>query len=154
MTLLLNAAVLFGLWLLLTGSLAPFYLVVGALTALVVAANLARWDDSTRFRLLPFLGFLPWLAWQVIRSNLRIARIVLTPKMPIHPVFIVQSPGVAGDRAVTTLGASMTLTPGTLTVDASDEEIFVHALDTESANDVKAGTMARHVARAFTRTGT
>jgi multicomponent Na+:H+ antiporter subunit E len=154
MTLVLHSAILFGLWLLLTGTFAPFYVTVGALTALAVAANLSKWDDSTRFRLLPFLGFLPWLAWQVIRSNLRIARIVLSPGMPIRPVFIVQSPGVAGDRAVTTLGAGITLTPGTLTVDASDEEIFVHALDTESANDVKSGVMAQHVARAFMRTGT
>jgi multicomponent Na+:H+ antiporter subunit E len=154
MSLALNTAILFALWLVFTGTFAPLYLAAGLVASLVIAVNFARWDDGTRFRLLPFIRFLPWLAWQIIRSNLRIARIVLSPRMPIHPTFISQPPGVRGSRAVTTLGAGITLTPGTLTVDASEQEILVHSLDSAFADDVRAGVMARHLASVFTDAGT
>jgi multicomponent Na+:H+ antiporter subunit E len=153
MSFALNAAILFALWLLFTGTFSPFYVAIGLVTSVVVAANFTRWDDGTRFRLLPFIRFVPWLAWQIIRSNMRIARIVLSPRMPIHPTFISQPPGVRGSRALTTLGAGITLTPGTLTVDVSEEEILVHSLDSAFGDDVKAGVMARHVAPVFPEAG-
>jgi multicomponent Na+:H+ antiporter subunit E len=79
-----------------------------------------------------------------------VARSVLSPTMPISPTFLSQQPGVAGPRALTMLGSSVTLTPGTLTVDVSDGEIFIHALDSASAGDIRDHVIARRVARVFT----
>jgi multicomponent Na+:H+ antiporter subunit E len=146
---LVTAAVLLGVWWVLSGRFDLLHFGTGVLAALVIAADVKRIQDRTRFRPLRFLLFLPWLFVQIVISNLRVARMVLDPRMPIAPAFIRQAPGVVGERALTTLGCSVTLTPGTLTVDVTKEEIFVHALDRKSARDTRAGLVARRVARVF-----
>jgi multicomponent Na+:H+ antiporter subunit E len=115
--------------------------------AVVIAVLYRPVEDTHAMRLGSFLAYVPWLVWQIVLSNLRVARIVLSPTMRISPAFVRQRPGVEGARALTLLGSSITLTPGTLTVDVDGEEIFVHALDTASADDVRAGTIARRVRR-------
>jgi multicomponent Na+:H+ antiporter subunit E len=143
------ALVLSGIWYLLSGKLDWLHFGTGVVASLVIAANYSPAPDRTRFRLLRFVLYVPWLAWQVLKSNLRVARMVLVPRMPIAPRFISQTPGVVGHRALTLLGCSITLTPGTLTVDVGDGEIFIHSLDHESADDVQEGRMARRVAEVF-----
>jgi hypothetical protein len=59
---------------------------------------------------------------------------------------VAQAPGVIGARALTASGCSTTLTPGTLTIDVGEDEIFVHALDAVSAQDVREGVIARRLA--------
>jgi multicomponent Na+:H+ antiporter subunit E len=105
--------------------------------------------DVCRFRPVQFLLFLPWLFVQVVISNLRVARLVFSRRMAIRPVFMSQPPGVVGDRALTVLGSSVSLTPGTLTVDVGQDEIFVHALDQKSADDMRDELMSRRVRRIF-----
>jgi multicomponent Na+:H+ antiporter subunit E len=143
-TLLLVAA-----WYVLSGRFDLLHFGTGVLVALGLALNFTGWEDRTRFRATRFILYLPWLAVQVIKSNLRVARAVLSPNMDISPTFISRRPDVVGDRALTTLGASTTLTPGTLTVDVSQHELFIHALDRHSARDVEEGVIAERVARVF-----
>lgn len=143
-TLLLVAA-----WYVLSGRFDVLHFGTGVVVAIAIAANLPGWGDRARFRPVQFLLYIPWLMAQVIKSNVRVARAVLHPRLPIAPTFISQSPDVHGERALTLLGASTTLTPGTLTIDVSDHEIFIHALDHRSARDVDKGTTGRHVARVF-----
>lgn len=138
-----------GIWYILSGKFDLIHFGTGVCTALVIAATYKRTADSTRLRPLRLLAYLPWLIWQIVMSNLRVARLVMTPRMPIHPAFLVRPPGVVGDRALTVLGASITLTPGTLTIDMAPDEVFVHALDMKSADDVRDGLAARRVARVF-----
>jgi multicomponent Na+:H+ antiporter subunit E len=144
-----TAVVLTGIWYILSGKFDLIHFGTGVATALIVAATYVRVADNTRLRPLRLLAYLPWLIWQIVLSNLRVARLVMTPRMPIHPVFLVRPPGVVGDRALTTLGASITLTPGTLTIDMAPNEVFVHALDVKSADDVRDGLAARRIARVF-----
>jgi multicomponent Na+:H+ antiporter subunit E len=148
-----TAATLIGVWYILSGRFDLLHFGTGVVTALIIAANFTGWRDDTRFRPLRFLLYLPWLGWQVLLSNLRVARLVLSPGMRIRPSFLTQRPGVVGDLALTTLGSSITLTPGTLTVDVDDDEIFVHALDMKSAQDVRDGLAARRIARVFEEAG-
>jgi multicomponent Na+:H+ antiporter subunit E len=143
-TLLLTAG-----WYVLSGRFDLLHFGTGVAVAIGIAANFPGWQDPTRFRPLAFLLYLPWLAVQVVKSNLRVARGVLSPRLDIAPTFISRRPDVVGERALTTLGASVTLTPGTLTVDVSEHEIFVHALDIRSARDVEEGVIARRVASVF-----
>lgn len=145
----ITALLLIAVWYVLSGRFDLLHFGTGVIVAVAVAINMPGWDDVTRFRLGRFILFIPWLALQVIKSNLRVARSVLSPRLAISPTFISHVPEVRGDRGLTLLGASITLTPGTLTVDISDHDMFVHALDVHSATDIEEGLMAGQVARVF-----
>jgi multicomponent Na+:H+ antiporter subunit E len=144
-----TAAILLAVWYVLSGRFDVLHFGTGVVTAIVIAAMFRGVPDTTAVHAGRLLLFLPWLLLQIIISNLRVARSVLMPRMPIRPTFISQPPGVTGDRALTLLGASVTLTPGTLTVDIRPDEMFVHALDSHSAHDMREGVMAERVGRIF-----
>lgn len=143
------ALLLTGIWYLLSGKLDVLHFGTGVVAALVIAANFAPTEDRTRFAPARFVLYVPWLMWQILVSNLRVARMVLSRRMRIAPMFISQKPGAIGVRALTMLGSSITLTPGTLTVDMNDDEIFVHALDRSSERDIRANVIARRVMTVF-----
>lgn len=145
----LLAAVLIAGWYVLSGRFDVLHFGTGVVAAVVIALIARPPMDTTRARTGQLLLFLPWLAGQILLSNLRVVRLVLTPTMPISPRMIRKDPGVRGARALTLLGVSTTLTPGTLTVEVSGDETTVHALDRASAADIKAGIMAARVARVF-----
>jgi multicomponent Na+:H+ antiporter subunit E len=144
LTLLLSA-----IWYLLSGKFDVLHFGAGVLTALLIALNYRPAVDGTAFRVVRFVAYVPWLIGQIVLSNLRVARLVLRREMPISPAFVSVNPGVQGARALTLLGVSTTLTPGTLTVEINDDEMFVHALDHGSAQDVRDGVIARRVARVY-----
>jgi multicomponent Na+:H+ antiporter subunit E len=143
------AGILTAIWYVLSGIFDVLHFGTGVVTAVIIAALYRSVPDVTRFNAMRFVAYVPWLILQIIISNLRVAKVVLNPRMPIRPTFISQPPGVVGDRALTLLGASTTLTPGTLTVDVRPDEIFVHALDAQSASDMREGLMAARVAEVF-----
>jgi multicomponent Na+:H+ antiporter subunit E len=144
-----TALLMIASWYVLSGRFDLLHFGSGVVVALAIAANFPGWEDRTRFRPLAFILYVPWFCLQVIKSNLRVARAVLNPRMSIAPTFISRRPGVTGERALTALGVSTTLTPGTLTVDVGEHEIFIHALDTQSAEDIEEGIIAERVARIF-----
>jgi len=69
--------------------------------------------------------------WEVLTANIDVALRVLRPSMPIHPEVIVLPLRVETDAAVTTIANSITLTPGTVTMDHDEERnaLYVHAID-------------------------
>lgn len=145
----LLAVILIAAWYVLSGKVDLLHFGTGVVSAVVIALIARAPADTTPARTGQLLLFLPWLLGQVILSNLRVVRLVLSPRMPIRPTMLRKPPRVRGGRALTLLGVSTTLTPGTLTIDVGDEEIQVHALDQQSVEDVRAGIMARRVARVF-----
>jgi multicomponent Na+:H+ antiporter subunit E len=144
-------SILLAVWWVLSGRFDVLHFGTGVVTAVVLGALYAGVPDGARFRVGRFALYLPWLILQIFISNLRVARAVLSPRMPIRPMFISQAPGVRGERALTMLGSSTTLTPGTLTIDISRDEMLVHALDEKSAQDTRDQIIARRVARVFER---
>lgn len=128
----------------------PFDLVTGVLSAGIVAAVLSRVAleaDPTRATLgsvLRAVAFLPYLLYAVVRANLAMAYVVLHPALPIEPS-VVRIPAPEGRLARALLANSITLTPGTLTVDLTDDELVVHALTAGSRADLESGTLARAV---------
>jgi multicomponent Na+:H+ antiporter subunit E len=146
---LLMAVLLSGIWYLLSGKFDVLHFGTGVLTALVIAATYRPVADCTVWKVGRFFLYVPWLIGQIVLSNLRVARIVLSPRMPISPTFVRLRPEVLGPRALTLLGSSITLTPGTLTIDVDGDEIFVHALDTASAQDVQNRIIEQRVAAVF-----
>jgi multicomponent Na+:H+ antiporter subunit E len=138
-------------WLALSGHRDPLHLALGAASAALVAA-LNRRDPALPglLRRVPRLAaYSVWLLGQIVRSNLHVARIVLDPRLPVDPV-VVRVPAPAGeDLAVALYANSITVTPGTVTLDVEDGELVVHALTPVSAAGVTSGEMGRRVARVF-----
>ncbi len=140
---------LLGTWLLLSGKFDAFHVGWGVAGSLVIGVLTNRWLRDRPFPLLGLLLFIPWHLWQILLSNLRLARLVLTPGLPIKPRLLRRSPGSSDNRALTLLGCAITLTPGTLTVDINDRYMIVHAVDDGSYEDMRNNVMADRVAAVF-----
>jgi multicomponent Na+:H+ antiporter subunit E len=151
MHILLTLILWFAAWLLWSGMTKPLLLVLGVLSCLLVLIFARRMGllekrvYSLRFlmRLLPFWG---WLGKELVVSNLQVARIVLSRKPPISPTVIRLKALPEGPVGQAFLCNSITLTPGTVTVDEHEGELLVHCLTTEGADALLEGEMNRRVA--------
>jgi multicomponent Na+:H+ antiporter subunit E len=138
-------------WLLLSGHLTPLLLGLGVVSALVVTwltRSLEAVSEALRVAPRFTLSYLPWLLKEIVVANLQVVRIILDPRLPIDPVLVRLRAPFRGELALTTLGNSITLTPGTVTLDVEGEELLVHALTRASAASLLDGAMAARVARA------
>jgi multicomponent Na+:H+ antiporter subunit E len=138
----------------------PFDLVTGALAAGVVAAAFGgvAFRESpaagrTTGRILRGVAFLPGLLWEIGKANVSLAAVVLDPRLPVDPAVV--SVDVTGRSAVerTVLASAITLTPGTVVLDARDDEFRVHALTAASREEIRGGRLQRSVAGIFGRGG-
>jgi multicomponent Na+:H+ antiporter subunit E len=77
--------------------------------------------------------------WELIKSNLDVARRVITPSLPINPGIVEVKTKLTSKMARMLLANSITLTPGTLTVDIIDNSLFVHWIDV-SSDDINIAT--------------
>lgn len=147
---LATAALLAGIWYLLSGKTDLLHLGTGVLVAIFIAARYFRLQRRVPFPVLRFLLYVPWLLKQVIQSNLYVVKLVLSRESRITPRFI-RKPitGMSDERAQTLLGCSITLTPGTLTINIDEKSMLVHALDDRVAADIEEGIMARRVNLVF-----
>ena len=133
----------FLLWVLLFWSVEPAVLVTGAIFALIVAAVLKEiYPERLDMLLSPrrwmfFLIYLPYFFYYCIQANLDVALRVIHPDMPIRPGIVKVRTTLHSDMAKTFLANSITLTPGTLTVDIDGQDIYVHwiNIDTEEASE-------------------
>lgn len=138
-------------WLLLSGHGDVFHVTAGAAAAaLVVWLNRADGTIGAVLQALPRLALhLPWLVAKIVRANLDVARRVLDPRLPIEPaVHRIHAP-LRNDTAMTTLANSITLTPGTVTLDVEGEVLVVHALTASAAQELAGGAMTARVERLF-----
>lgn len=143
------ATTLFGSWLLLSGKIDAMHVGVGVAASLTIAYFVAHWGTS-RPAIYPRIAwFALWLFYQVVLSNLRVARLAFAPGNKLRPRLVTLPPGTHGDVPLALLGCAITLTPGTMSVDISEEKLTVHALDDVSARSVEDGDMARRVHRLF-----
>ncbi|WP_129115176.1 monovalent cation/H+ antiporter subunit E [Halegenticoccus tardaugens] len=134
----------------------PFELVTGAITAGIVAIVLSKiaLKGPPNLREIPrqaarFALYVPYLLWEIAKANVAIAYVVLHPRLPIDPSIERFEAAVWGDMPATTLANSITLTPGTLTVDVSQREFYIHALTQSSREDLFEGALERAVRFVF-----
>ncbi len=130
--------VLFGLWLLLSGSFKPLLLGLGFLSTLLVVYIALRMDvadhegRSIHINVFRPVGFWVWLVGQIVRANLHVTYRVLHPRLPISPeVFHVRA-SQDSELGRVTYANSVTLTPGTIAIDLQGNELEIHALDREA----------------------
>lgn len=142
---------LLGVWLLLSGHYTATLMTYGALSCAFVvwlSRHLDILDEEAlpvQLGLRPFF-YLPWLFKEIVVSNLAVMRVILDPKLPIQPRLIKVRASQKSDVAQVLYANSITLTPGTVTLDVRDGEFLVHALTDESAEGVLSGEMDRRVA--------
>lgn len=142
-------AVLFGLWLVWSGHYTPLLNGLGLVSCIGVVWLCHRMGIVDR-EALPLdltwrtLRYIPWLTLEVIKSNLDLARRVLSPKLAISPQLLELEATQKTDLGRVTFANSITLTPSTVAIEATSEGRFiVHAVAREVAEDLRRGEMNR-----------
>lgn len=158
--------VMFLFWLLLSKSVYVYsgvlevdrlHFVVGIISAGIVALLSGEmlfpgrgehmWVKAWRLLL-----YIPWEVWQIVLANIDVAKRVLHPEMPIDPLVIEFDTTLRSDLSLVTLANSITLTPGTITIDVEPERgrFIVHAIARDPADALLVdGTMQKKVAYVF-----
>ncbi len=136
----LLAFVLAVLWLLLSGywfkPLLVGFGVLAVVSALVVTARMGLLDgESVPFARLPqYLKYWGWLGAEIFKANIAVVRIAMAPDLNIKPVMTRVAVTAKSDMARTTYANSITLTPGTVTIEVEETGFLVHALTEEFAD--------------------
>jgi multicomponent Na+:H+ antiporter subunit E len=148
------AIALYVFWLLLSGHSEAFLLGAGALLALGIALagrafGYADAEGHPVELILSGLRYWPWLFAEIAKSALAVARIILSPSLPIAPRLVRLPAGPRTAVGMATYANSITLTPGTITVDTDRHHhwVIVHALTAANAAGLSAGEMDRRVTR-------
>jgi multicomponent Na+:H+ antiporter subunit E len=138
-------AVLMLFWIMLNGSLANDVLIVGAVAAAAIAV---LYKDGLsffgEFRLTPSavlagFGYFAFFYKELVVSNLRMAALVLSPSLPIEPGIVKVRTRLKSQMGRLLLANSITLTPGTLTVEMDGEWLYIHWVRVE-ATDLEEAT--------------
>jgi multicomponent Na+:H+ antiporter subunit E len=151
---------LFTFWVVLSGKLDPVHLAMGAGSAALVtwlsADQLFTRLDSGERKWLTFihwgrqLVYFPWIAWEIVKANIQVLKLVLSPLSRLQPSIITFKAELSSEISRVVLANSITLTPGTVTLDLDLEGVYhVHAIDRAAAEGVLDGSMARKVAWTF-----
>jgi len=142
---------LFVFWILMSGMFAPFQLGLGVVSVIAVTWLARHMEVADReghpahLRLVAVLSYWMWLFKEIWISGLRVARIILNPRLPISPTLVRFRPSQETAVGLATHANSITLTPGTITVQANHQEFLVHALTREGAAGVVESEMNRRV---------
>ena len=157
--LFLQALLLMALWLVLSGHFDLEHIIYGALSVLLVLWLNHRISYIPMSNGEPVHGinvithrmvlYLFWLLWQIVKSGTFVAYLTLHPKMPINPMMVRFRSRLPNPLAKVILGNSITLTPGTLTVDIKDDFFTVHALVDDTEEELVSGDMEARVGRLY-----
>lgn len=136
---------LFGFWIIAAETIDLQHVVVGALVAYLI--ELFNRDFLKDFHFFGKQSFvkkitvlthvLVVLIKDMVIANIQVAKIVLSPKMPISPGIVTFKTNLRSPLARTLLANSITLTPGTLTIDVDEDIFVVHYLTEANADDVR-----------------
>ncbi len=142
--------ILMVLWLLLSGR--PEGLLIGlglASTVLVVmvARRMGMVDhEGHPIHLTPgTLKYWPWLAWEIIKANIAVAKVIIQKDMPIEPTCLCIKGTQKNELGHVVYANSITLTPGTVTTQLEGSLLTIHALTIDAAESLAAGQMDRRV---------
>jgi multicomponent Na+:H+ antiporter subunit E len=147
--------IMLGFWVVLSGMFDAFHFSLGVICCLMVAhfsSDLLFPEHGKPWarELIGLIKYAPWLAWEIILANLQVTYIILHPRMleKIDPHLFRFKSKLTRPLAKVTMAQSITLTPGTITVNIHEDEFTVYALTTEAAESLP-GEMEERVARAL-----
>ncbi len=147
-----STVLLMGSWLLWSGHYTVLITSFGVLSVIGVVAlclRLGILDEEAQpfFLFFRFLRYLPWLVWEVFKANWDVVRVILSPSLPIHQRLVRVKASQNTDLGQVLYANSITLTPGTVSLDVRDGAILVHALTDGSYQGLKSGVMDAKVAK-------
>ncbi len=150
---------LIGLWLLLSGHYTLLLISFGLLSVMLVVLIALRMDvvdhegHPLHLNLKALFTYWVWLLKEIIVSNIYVCRLILNPALPISPTVIALRSSQSTDLARVIFANSITLTPGTVTIDVDGDITEVHALTEELARSLLAGSMDSKVTALESRSG-
>lgn len=130
----------FLVWIILAG-VSPPELLLGGAVSIVLSLLIARFTDiniswKTPLQIVLFIVlYVPVFLYELIKSNIDVLFRVLNPKLPINPGFVRVKTGISGRIGKLILANSITLTPGTISVDADDDSVYVHWIDVKGSKE-------------------
>ena len=132
---IITVVVLFCLWLLMSGIYQGFIVMLGFIAATIAVFAVRRMDDvadtgrlEIRLKILNTIGYFFWLLVEIAKSNLLVTKTILGLNPSIKQHFFKVPCTQETEVGKTTFANSITLTPGTISVEHEGEEIWVHAL--------------------------
>jgi len=146
-----------GFWLLFSGRYDAFHITAGMVSIVTVLAlnrrlftvRLFPADVHRDLAPLLLIRYVAWLTGQIVVAALQVARIVLSPRLPVDPSLVEFHADLPNASAQTVVANSITLTPGTVTVDLDQGVFLVHALTDRSRDGLLTGRIPARVATLF-----
>lgn len=148
-------------WLLVSGSLHLKFLVIGAVSSLVAAwictplFTVPNRSHTKKYfmldvRILPLINYVLWLGKELILSNINVAKAVWKKELPITPAVLRFQIQFDNPLAIAMLANSITLTPGTVTLNTDSNNIYeIHVLTPTAIEGITQGSMVKKVAALF-----
>jgi len=155
-----TVTLLFLLWLLLTDTFNGAEVLIGAVCSLLISAftyvaftekGLSNLNPKRMFWLIVYI---PYFFWEMTKANLDVAYRVISPKLPIKPGIVMVKTKMKSDIGKIAVANSITLTPGTLTLDIKGDKMFIHWIwvrsdDVEKASELIPGVFEKILKRVF-----
>lgn len=143
---------MYALWLLLSGHYTPLLLGFGVASCVLIVIIAGRLDviDHEAVPLQLSFGWFFYIAWlgkEITKSSWEVARIVIDPKLPISPTMLWVPASQKTEVGKVIYANSITLTPGTVTVEIEHDKILVHAITKSAADGLASGDMDRRISR-------
>lgn len=155
------ALVYFILWLAMNGRVTTETVTLGILVSAALHLFSRRFlsvhpaSPTSMLRLLPWgLLYLALLFIEIVKANLQVIRLVLSPVIEVEPCLVRFRTDLRSEAARVALANSITLTPGTLTVSLEENDLLIHALDRDMAWGVDESVFVRHLRRMEETAGT
>lgn len=145
------AVFLYILWLLLSGHFSePLLLGLGVASVLAVVFIAHRMEVSDPeghpvHLMVRVVLYWPWLLKEIVVANIDVAKAIVSNPMAIAPTVFTVTGSQKSELGRVIYANSITLTPGTVTIDLEDDQFTVHALTTAGLDGVESGEMDRRV---------
>lgn len=143
---------LFSFWLLWSGHYTPLLISLGVASCIAVVLILRRLDiidhEAVPLHLTGRIFFyLAWLTKEIGKANVDVIKLILAPKLNIEPNVIRTKVTQTSDLGKVIYANSITLTPGTVTIDIEDDEFIVHGINKAASDGVLSGEMDAYVTK-------
>ena len=139
-------------WVLLQNDVTAGMVVFGLILGIIIPRFTSAWwpERPHGIRLGKLLSYMVIVLWDILVANVQVAWIVLTrPNSKLRPAWVVVPLDLRQPEAITVLAGTITLTPGTVSADLSDEghSLLVHTLDTDDPDGIRDGIKQRYESR-------
>ena len=142
---------IFVFWFILSGLIAPFMLLLGLVSTAFVVYIINKMDlideeiSFHNFNIMGLLLYLPWLLKEIIISNIKVCLYIIMPNKKINPQIIKVKSSQISELGHVLYANSITLTPGTVTIDVDGDTFTVHTLDDQFKESLESNEMDRKI---------